>query len=185
MALRLFVAVEVPASVVAEISRAVEPLREQAPTLKWVRPEQYHLTLAFLGSVPDDQVEGVRGAVEAACAGFEAFALHLTGRLGTFRRSVLWAELAPSQTLQAVAAAVVAGLRPVVSLPDGDRPFSAHLTLARAPRGQRVDTALLHGALPAVTWNVPRLVLMQSQLSPKGSRYSVDTAFPLLPQVGA
>jgi RNA 2',3'-cyclic 3'-phosphodiesterase len=178
---RLFVAVEVPPGVVGALTHAIVPLRASATGLKWVRCEQYHLTLVFLGSVDEELVVPVRSAVAAGCQGVAAFRLALTGRVGTFRRTVLWAELEPSPQLASLAASVTAALRDVVVLPDGDRPFSAHLTLARAPRGERIDRSLLQASVPARQWDVDRIVLMQSQLSSKGSHYTVDTGFALRP----
>ena len=173
--MRLFVAVEIPEGVRAAVSGVVEPLRAAAPGLRWVAPERYHLTLVFLGSVEPARVEGVSAAVGQGCAGVAPFALAFDGRLGTFGRRVLWAGLEPSAALAEVASRVTAALSRVVALPDGEREFRAHLTLARAGR-EPVRTALIRGVDgPAVAWDVSRLVLMQS-----ASGYSVVAAFPLV-----
>ena len=176
---RLFVAVEVAQPVIDSVGAAVDELREAAPELRWVEPSKYHLTLVFLGSVDEETVPAVRDAVAAGCVLAAPFSLALTGRVGTFRSGVLWAELAESPALASLAASVTAAVGGLVALRDGSRPFSAHLTLARAPRGGRVPPAVREATVPAGVWSVDRVVLMESQLSPKGARYSVDTEFPL------
>ena len=160
--MRLFVAVEVPAEVRAAVDGVVAPLRSASPSLKWVAPERYHLTLVFLGTVSDDLVEQVVSALRAGCAGVAPFALELDGALGTFGRRVLWAGLTPSPELAAVAGRVRAALAAVVPVPDADREYRAHLTLARAGR-EPVRSGLVAGvAVPRVSWPVERVVLMRS-----------------------
>ena len=176
---RLFVAVEVAQPVIDSVGAAIGELRDIAPDLRWVEPDKYHLTLVFLGSVEAELVPAVRDAVTAACVLAEPFSLALTGRVGTFRSGVLWAELAESPALGSLASALTTAVGGVVPLRDRDRPYSAHLTLARAPRGGRIPRALGDATVPAGVWSVDRVVLMESKLSPKGARYSVDTAFPL------
>jgi len=171
---RLFVAVEVPEQVRSAVAAAIAPARERAPRLRWVDPAKYHLTLVFLGSVEESRVAGIAEAVSSSVQGVEQFSLALDGRVGTFGRRVLWAGLAPSPQLSAVAGAVTASLRPVVAVPDGDRPFRAHLTLARAGREPVRARAAKGLAMPALTWTVERVVLLRS-----AGGYSVVEAFPL------
>ena len=171
---RLFVAVEVPASVRSAVAASVEPLREALPRLRWVDPAKYHLTVVFLGSVEEPLVGAVAGAVASACGGVAPFELSLSGEIGTFGRRVLWAGLAPAPELSALAGSVSAALREVVSLPDDDRPYSAHLTLARAGREPVRGAALREAQLPALSWTVERVVLMRS-----AGGYTVEQAYPL------
>jgi RNA 2',3'-cyclic 3'-phosphodiesterase len=159
---RLFVAVEVPASVRDAVAGAVAPLQSVAPKLKWVAPERYHLTLVFLGSVGSDLVAGVVAALRSGCEGMAPFTLALDGTLGTFGRRVLWAGLTPSPQLARLASAVGAALAPVVPVPDAEREYRAHLTLARAGR-EPVRAALVRGVtVPAGSWPVQRVALMES-----------------------
>ena len=160
--MRLFVAVEVPPAVRDAVAAAVVPLRSAAPKLRWVAPERYHLTLVFLGSVSDDRVGAVSAAMAQGASGVRPFSLSLDGSLGAFGRRVLWAGLAPSPPLARLAGSVRGALASVVALPDAERAFSAHLTLARAGR-EPVRAALLsEAAVPALSWPVDRVVLMRS-----------------------
>lgn len=158
----LFVAVEVPASVRGAVAEAVAPLREAAPRLRWVDPDRYHLTLAFLGEVPAAREVEVAAALRSAAGGAAPFELSLSGVLGVFGRRVLWAGLAASAPLNGLAVRVRDRVGAVVALPDAERAFTAHLTLARAGR-EKVRADLVRARhLPRVRWPVERVVLMRS-----------------------
>ena len=161
---RLFVAVEVPEPVRAAVSSAVEPLRSALPGLRWIAPDRYHLTVVFIGSVDDKLVGALGDAVVAGCLGVGRFSLALDGRVGSFGRRVLWAGLEPSAALAELAGAVAARVGQVVPLPDAEREFRAHLTLARAGRADKVRDvgALGEVRVPRVSWEVGRVVLLRS-----------------------
>lgn len=172
-------AVEVPAVVRDAVDLAVDPLRRSAPELRWVDPSAFHLTVAFVGWTDD---AGVR-AVEAACAeavrAVSPFPLGLTGQARTFGSSVLWAELAESPELEALAVAVRSALT-TRGLEVEARPFHAHLTLARAGRGRRIASRLAREYEgPTLRWTVERLTLMRSRLRRGGAQYSVVGAWRL------
>ena len=160
--MRLFVAVEVPEAVQVAVADAVAPLRESLPRLRWVAPERYHLTVLFLGSVDAGVGPEVGLALGEACRGMRPFELALDGRLGTFGRRLLWAGLRESRPLVDVAATVREAVGSVVGLPEADRPFSAHLTLARAGRDPVRTAAVADVAVPPLSWRVDRVVLMES-----------------------
>lgn len=144
------------------VAAAIAPLRDAGPALRWVAPERYHLTLVFLGSVDGDLVPAVAAAVRRGAEGVAPFELALSGEVGTFGRRVLWAGIAASEPLAAMASSVTGALSPVVAVPDRDRPFSAHLTLARAGRQPVRRSALPAIEVPALSWPVERVVLMRS-----------------------
>lgn len=139
---------------------------------RWVPAPNLHLTVRFIGSIDRDVVEGI--ADRLARAHLAAFDLRL-GELGTFKRGrlarVVWLGLTSGVdagrglAAQVEAECVSAGLEPE------NRPFQAHLTLARAR--PRFGAAL--PSLPDVPklqpWRADELVLYQSHLSPKGSVY--------------
>lgn len=186
---RLFVAVEVPSAVSEAVVDATAPLRAGATELRWTRPEQQHLTLAFLGHVPVAVVPQLEAALAAAAAPVPPFSLALDGTAGTFGGRVLWARLAPAPELDELAERVRANLAGVDGLPASardDRPFHAHLTLAR-PRERRGRLPRgLAGRYegPRATWRVDRLVLMRSDLRRGGARYAVESAWELTGEGG-
>ena len=166
---RLFVALWPPVEVldlVAELERpAVEGLR-------WTGRDQWHVTLRFLGPVPD--VDVVAAALGTMDAGGPATAV-LGPAVARFGNRILHVPVAG---LDAVAAAVVGATADLGKPPD-DRPFSGHLTLARVAKGSHVDLRAMVGAEIAASWAVDAVCLVESRLSPAGARYQVVERFPL------
>ena len=182
MTRRLFVALEPPEPVRRRLGALAEDLRRGAgragDEVRWVPPANVHLTLQFLGAVPEERVAAVEAALGEAAAGARPLSLSVRG-VGGFpnarRPRVLWAglegDLAPL-------AALVAGLGArlgKLGFPPEDRPFSPHLTLGRARDGHGAPG--LAGALAragqaeAAPWRASELVLFESHLSPRGPRY--------------
>lgn len=190
MNLRLFIALEPPdlvrrrlAALQGELQRAAGRTAEE---VKWVAPDNVHLTLQFLGAVPEERLAAVQEAVAQAAA--EAAPLELTvmgaGAFPNARRArVLWAglggDLAP---LSALAAALGRRLAPL-GFPPEERPFSAHLTLGRARDARGLPglaAALAHaGGGAEARWRAGEVVLFRSHLSPRGPRYEALSRAPL------
>lgn len=182
--MRLFVAVLLPDTVRAVIAAEVERLRPLAHGVAWVAEANLHVTLKFLGEVDDARVEAVREALGRASAGAAPFSLEVSG-IGAFptamRPRVLWAGLgAGAAALAAIAGRVDAALAQA-GFPPEDRPFAGHVTLGRIrePRRDPALTAALERAARQHfgTVLVDRVVLVRSELSPNGSRYTeVDSS---------
>ena len=188
-AVRSFVAVLLPDRVRAGLAAVSAELRGQARGLAWVRADNLHLTLRFLGEIEPTMLEPVREAVAAAAAAIPPFTVSLGG-LGGFPSGraprVLWASVAAGgKELEMLYAALEAALV-ARGMPGESRPFHPHVTLARArdPRGAG-DLADVLGAGPAFgEVRVGALHLMRSDLGPGGSRYSVLAEAPLGRSIG-
>jgi len=174
--MRAFIAIELDDRVRA----ALACVQDQAPAsgrgVRWVNPDSLHLTLKFLGAVEDARVERVVSAMRAAVTGATTFELTARG-LGCFPNlrspRVLWAGLVDQPPLLALAERIERESR-AIGFPAEDRPFRSHITLARIAGRITVDRTQLAPDRPVFgTWRVSRVVLMESQLSPGGSRYSV------------
>lgn len=176
---RLFVAVEVGSDARTELDAALAPLRAAYPRLAWVRPERWHLTLAFVGEVSGEVARFVDEAAAAAATGHTPMSLRLDGVLGVFGRGVLWAGLAPAPGLDDLAGDVRAELA-ARDVPFDDKPFRAHLTVARARRGDRVPRRVTEEfAGPEAAWRVDRVVVVRSERGAHGLRYVPRTVAPL------
>src|SRR5919204_1296144 len=94
--LRLFVAVDIPDDVRKGLATAVEPLKDLGLRARWVPPENWHVTLKFLGRTWPRLLRWVIGSIAAVTREQRPFATSLTG-LGAFptarRARVLWAGL--------------------------------------------------------------------------------------------
>jgi len=162
--MRLFVALVPPADALAELAAAVDALRS-TPGLRWTRPEQWHVTLAFLAEVDDRAREALTPRLERVAHRHAPPTLALAGG-GRFGRQVLWTRVDGDRAaLRRLADAVRAAARRC-GLPVDARPYRPHLTLARA-RGPATDLAPLAAALDGFAgrpWSASDLHLVRSVL---------------------
>jgi RNA 2',3'-cyclic 3'-phosphodiesterase len=180
--LRLFAAVEIPDRAKTEVERAVGPWRERLSSGKWVRRENWHVTMKFLGRTDPGLVERVHEACRAGAERIRPFRVELVG-LGVFprpqRARVLWVGLEDEGGgMTALAGALDRELER--DFPPEKRLFTAHLTVARFNPPVHVDAEeLQRSEVDASSFRVGQLVLFQSHLSPKGARYEPLDRFPL------
>lgn len=181
--MRLFVAVELPEPIRRRLGQRIEQRRGGFPRASWVRPENLHLTLAFLGEVDPDRLPELTAALAGPVAACSSFAAR-TAAAGAFPEQgsmrVVWIGLEPGAELAALAARIreaVAG----VGLPGDEKPFQPHVTLARCrvrwPAGARENLSTL--APEPMPFAVTEAVLVESELAPGGSRYRQVASFPL------
>jgi RNA 2',3'-cyclic 3'-phosphodiesterase len=159
---RLFVGVWPPPEVAAAVAALTRP---PLPSLRWTTPDQWHVTLRFLGEVPGEEVGPLAEALREAAPAWPAVEARLGPATVRLDRSLL---VAPVTGLGDLAAAVAAATRAVGPRPT--RAFTGHLTLARG-RGRHPVRADLAGEEVAAVWTVGEVALVRSRLHPDGARY--------------
>ncbi len=187
--MRLFAALEVPGAVREPLDRAVAPLREGRgegrSDLKWTPDHQWHLTVAFLGSVSEEQLPAAVGALGSAAASAPAeIELSLAGG-GRFGKRVLWVGVddRPEGAVALLGTAARGALNDA-GLPVDEKEVHPHLTLTRSRgrRGPGIDEGLVE-AVPQLdaAWTVDELVLFSSIRQGHGqpNRYEAIDRFPL------
>ncbi|TMC42183.1 MAG: RNA 2',3'-cyclic phosphodiesterase [Chloroflexi bacterium] len=183
--MRLFVAIPLPRDLAL---RASEILPTTLPALRRVKPENLHITLAFLGWTPDERLDDVTSAAGDAAAEVPPFELALEG-LGRFpergRPRVVWIGIADgAPSVLRLGVGVSAGLR-TRELRFDDRPLSPHLTIARVPgdastaEGKTIVAATEGLVAPRLQFTVDEIAVVQSVLSSKGPRYTALATVPL------
>ena len=195
--MRLFVALNFPPPVRQDLWQATAPLRDLDVPMKWVRPDGIHLTLKFLGEVPEERDGEVHAALQRAAAGARALTLALGGEgaggagekgFGVFpdftRPRVVWVGIAAEPALEILQHRVEQEFAPLGFATEA-RPFRPHITLGRAARQARPrDFAGLEAALGRVEFAASVLVgaldLMQSTLQSGGAVYNVRHSERLL-----
>ena len=184
--MRLFVAISPGTEVLARLSEQVDTLRRVAPSAKWVKREGMHLTLAFLGERPPDEVPAITAALAEKARGHAPFALRFSGG-GAFGRPgrprVLWVGCGGDLgALRALHGDLVLALASFGYVPDRDA-LTPHLTLARArdPGGDRplARCAELLGDQELGEARIEAVELIESRLSPAGATYTVVGQAPL------
>jgi len=185
---RLFVALEIPAAVRDNLAAQVEELRELSAKVadkrpRWVRPENLHVTLKFIGEVSPAKVEGMRGALSAIRSNAPVD-LKFRG-LGFFPNKnhprVLWAGLDASANLPSLAGDIDGALE-TQGVARERRAFTPHLTLAR------IEPPGLHEKLRAAiqksgerefgSFQTCEFHLIESKLKPSGAEYTTLASFP-------
>lgn len=165
-----------------ELWDALAPLRQRREQLpvKWVRPENIHLSLKFLGEVDETRGDELRTALHRAAGGGRALTLQITG-FGVFpdyhRPQVLWAGVTPEPGLELLQHGVEQAFAPL-GFPTEARTFRPHVTLARSTRDAKPRAfagleELLAGVEFDETVSVAEVDLMQSTLKPDGPVYQV------------
>jgi len=178
----LFVALWPPEEALAEVAELVDRVRPLAPDLRWTRPEQWHLTLAFFGEVAEVSLPELQTRLGRAAHRHPAMRLSLAGG-GRFGDRVLWTRVqGDREELRHLAAAAAAAARRT-GIDVEDRPYRAHFTLARA-RG-RADLRPVVEALVSFAgrpWVARELQLVRSRLGQgagRASAYDTVAAWPL------
>lgn len=187
---RLFVALDPPEAVRRRIAASVAALRRSAghaaDEVRWTSPETLHLTVQFLGAVPEERIPEIDAAVRAAAAAARPLQLELRGAGGfpnARRPRIVWLGLAGDVApLGALAEDLGRRLTPLGLQPEG-RPFNPHLTVgrARAPHGAPgLGGALAEAAQgEGIGWRAVELVLFESHLEPGGARHEALLRAPL------
>ncbi len=183
---RLFVGLEVPPEVRAAVEAAFAPWRAALGgrrwDVRWVPPENLHVTVRFLGPVRPEQVDEVVAAAGAAAATVGPFRTRLDG-VGAFpspaRARVLWAGLddRPGRMAGlalALDAAFAPAFRPEV------RAFRPHLTVGRCDPPAHLPAAFEETPIDPVPFEVVRAVLFESVPGRGGPpRYEALAEHPL------
>jgi len=194
--MRLFIALDIDEAIRERIARFMDGVRGFAENARWVQPESLHLTLKFIGEQPEPAVEQIKQALGTIRASAAEIQFRGYGFFPTPKSArVFWVGMESGPQLAALAKAIddqTASL----GIPKEERAFSPHLTLARggggsgSPRWRKGDgpnRTFQHlqeklSALPAPefgTMTAREFILYQSQLSPKGSKYTKLSRFAI------
>lgn len=175
--MRLFVAVEIVDEARQVAADVADRLRNELGSIvaaRWANPANMHLTVRFIGHVVDERVPAVLDALRPSVrvAPFDV----VLGGCGVFPSSgmprVIWIGLREGlHSLAAMHEEFNRRLEPLGFDPE-DRPYSAHLTLARLTGGRSSVRRTIAGKIVTpVRWRVTKAAVFHSLLSPKGSRY--------------
>jgi 2'-5' RNA ligase len=176
---RAFIAIDLPESVKSFLSEAQEALKVYGFRVKWVRPQNIHLTLKFLGDTATADIAKIAEAMTLAATTCPIVSLAAKG-IGVFpdvrRARVIWAGLKGRlEILADLQQTLDAGLADL-GFPRETRPFKSHLTLGRA-KGKIVP-ARMKAAIDKLkefeseSFEINRVVLFKSELQPGGAIYT-------------
>jgi RNA 2',3'-cyclic 3'-phosphodiesterase len=175
---RLFTGLEIPPDIALALSR----YRGGLPGARWVEPENYHVTLRFIGDIDDGLARDVFSVLgDSRQRGALGVSLDRLASFGGDRPRALFARVEPAPDLQDLQAEQERLMRRV-GLPPEKRKFTPHVTLARLRDTAPEDVAhyiATHGHFPRLTFTASRYVLYSARESTGGGPYVVEAAYPL------
>jgi 2'-5' RNA ligase len=174
---RLFTALEVP----SPVALALSFLRGGLPGARWIDPENYHITLSFIGDIDDALARDIAEALEGVRRRSISIEIDGLGAFGGARPRALYARVEPNDGLLELQGAQERLLRRLGASPE-NRQYTPHVTLARlrgeATARMTADWLALRGGLRQ-SFTSTRFVLMSSRNSVGGGPYVVEEAYDL------
>jgi 2'-5' RNA ligase len=185
--MRLFAAIDIDSQVREQIERIQQQLKRElnlkGREVKWVRPGQIHLTLKFLGEVPDDAITEVCEVVTQTAARHSGFDIQVRG-VGVFGRParVVWVGIEPCPELMKLQSELEREFEKIGWARES-RAFAGHLTICRvktSAAGKKLADAIekWNDEIFGSVW-VRQAVLYESRLSSAGPEYSVVCTAPM------
>lgn len=189
--IRAFIAVELTPEILAQLAQVQAQLKAALPkaSVRWVHTDGIHLTLKFLGEVPQSQLDMIKSALGGAAKNVPAFTFSV-GQAGCFpnerRPRVVWIGVQePAGTLNRLQRAVESAIAPL-GYPAESRPFQPHLTLGRVARDVSLGDLrkLGDGIIAANVGTLGQVsardvALIKSDLKPTGAEYTALMRAPL------
>ena len=178
--MRTFVAIFPPLEVREKLLRAAGRLRIEGE-VRWAKPENVHLTLKFLGEVPEESLDNIGGALRKVAERHEDFEIETDG-FGAFpsarKARVLWAGVGEGAARLRDLAGDVENALELPGFEKEGRPYAPHITLGRARR-RSVDLPPRDEAPPGLRFPARRLKLVRSVTGGGGVVYSTLGAYSL------
>ncbi|MCF2939410.1 RNA 2',3'-cyclic phosphodiesterase [Paenibacillus alkaliterrae] len=180
--LRLFVAVPLTRPIANELQEWTHAHREKLPFRKWTHPDDYHITLQFLGETPAGKMDALQAALMGIKERDLALALNGAGTFGppTAPR-ILWAAV--SGHLEGLSSLQSAVTKATIScgFKAEDRPYTPHITVARGFAGTgAIPAEVMANAPSGLQWRADRFVLMRTHMQ-TSPMYEVIGEYPLHP----
>jgi 2'-5' RNA ligase len=177
--MRLFIAIEIPDEIKKEMVKVQEQLRKANIDASWTRTDGMHLTLKFLGEVPETKIAEIVNGLQKAAEGIGPLKLSVSG-VGTFpnpkNARVVWIGLAGDIEKLSRLQVAVENAMVLLGMAREERKFTPHLTLGRIKYIRSRDTwikileEIKDISLPG--FEATSVSLMKSELKPSGAVYT-------------
>ncbi len=176
--MRLFLALTLDPIARRRCDEAIQPLRLARPSVHWVAPHGFHLTLKFLGEQPESLVAPLADAIDTVAAQTRPIDLCI-GAVGAFpalrRPRTIYLTVTPEPKLELLHHDIEVTCA-TLGLPLAGRPFRPHVTIGREPEPPDLDArralrAAARLVLLRVTAPIPGIDLVESEQTESGTRY--------------
>ena len=179
--MRTFIAIELPKEIQDTLADLQEQLKTSGADVKWVQPQNIHLTLKFLGERDDKKVEKIKQTIDEVAKEKKSFFLSLS-TLGAFPKvdypRVIWVGVDKGDNEAKAIALDLEKRIAKIGIPKEERPFSSHITLGRVRSSLNLKQ-LAQGlknqenvfTAKNLEFEVSQITLFKSTLTPKGPIY--------------
>lgn len=186
--IRSFIAIDISREIKDNLENIIRELKLRVPDIRWVKVDGIHLTLKFLGNVPQSKIAFVTDIIKIAASRVYNFEIEVKG-LGAFpnpsRAKVVWVGVVEtSGVLKKLAGELDNELKRIGFDPE-NREFSPHLTIGRAKReakpGKELEgLAAQHAERKLGVFTASDIVFYRSDLKPDGAIYTRIAAAPFV-----
>lgn len=179
--MRTFIAIELPKQIKDVLADLQAHLKQSNADVKWVKPENIHLTLKFLGEIDEDKLVKITEIIERIASQKKQFQIKLS-RLGAFPKKgfprVLWVSVDKGdEETKAIVKELEENIERL-GIPKEERPFSSHITIGRIRSPLNKDKLLKalnesedYFAAESIEFDVTGITLFKSALGPGGPVY--------------
>ena len=177
--IRTFIAIPVPESVFVLQENLKNTISKKTGKVRWVKGNQLHLTLKFVGDTPEESIDDVRGVMQKVARQMTPFKIFIQG-VGCFpkieRPRVMWVGLdGEIDKLNQLVTTVHDGLDPL-GFPRDEKEFHPHITMARAkyPQKKTPDiSSFLNTTYDPIPFRIEKIQFISSELFPNGPVYTI------------
>ena len=177
MALRCFIAIEIPETIRISIDDSIAVLKKSGAEVKWVACENIHLTVQFLGETEEPLVPKIKEALDKILAPYAPFYIKIS-TVGCFpdrrRPRVIWVGVEESRPLMDLYKDIANALEGF-GYKQEERAFTPHITIGRVKSNKNMRELLTRldevGAIRFSDFEVLNITLMKSELKPSGAKY--------------
>ena len=178
--IRIFLAVTLPDEIKSALADVSRKLQTSGADFKWVRPENYHITVKFLGDVKPEILDAIIGCVKSALQDIQAFSINISGT-GSFMKHgapcVIWVGMQQDSGQLGVLSDKIDDLLSTLGFEKENRAFSAHITLGRvrSARGAEklCDLLVATKDISIGFMKINGISIMKSDLKPDGPVYNI------------
>lgn len=176
--MRTFVAIELPRELTSQIDQLQTNLRKTKADVSWVKPQNVHITLKFLGEAREEKIEEIYQAVEKSVVGIKSFMVNLQG-LGGFptlkRPRVIWIGVEKGKEILAELYPKVEEEFFKIRFAKENRNFTPHLTIGRVKSLKNLEnlaSEINKTTFETEDFKIQEVVVMKSTLLPTGAVYT-------------
>jgi len=172
--MRIFIAIDLPQEIKNKIDQIQSDFKKCDLAFKWVKPENIHLTLKFLGEIKQDRLDEIKKTIIEVSQNFKAFQANLS-EFGFFpnerRPRVFFIATSEQDLLKSIAQKLEEGLEKIGFEAEGR--FKSHITLARIKSPQNIDCLKQKIKEIKLVQNLPikEIILFKSTLTGTGPIY--------------